>query len=328
MSPVGPDRTVISVIVPAFNAERFLPMTLDSIRGQSEKRWECIVVDDGSSDATADIADCYARDDSRIRVVRKANGGASSARNTGYRASDRGSSFVTFMDADDVYLPHALTTLLAAAESDSTGVGSHGLADLIDQGGRPIAPGEYAAKGRRRLGLEGRRLRVWPLDRPTDFRVLVNGNVLFPPGLVLARRHAYDAVGPFDQQFNGPEDWDMLIRLSRMGHLTFVDDVILLYRRHGSNLGAQPGIERQAWMVRCKAFHSPDNSPEQREIARVGWRAYQRDMAIERYRSARIAISNRRPAAAVKELGRLAVSCGRYARGYPRPRLVRGSPNW
>ena len=119
-------------------------------------------------------------------------------------------------------------------------------------------PGAYPERGRSRLALDGRRLRTLPLNRPTDFSVLINGNVLFPPGLVLARRWAYERVGPFDESFRGAEDWDMLIRLSRLGHLSFVDQVILHYRRHDANAGAAAGIERAAWLVRCKAFDSPE----------------------------------------------------------------------
>src|SRR5207237_4739770 len=118
------------------------------------------------------------------------------------------------------------------------------------------------ARGRRRIGVVGRRRVELALDSPTDFAVLVNGNVLFPPGLLLARRNAYERAGRFDSWFRGPEDWDMLIRLSRQGYLAFENEVILLYRNHDSNLGAAPGIERAAWLVRCKAFHSPENTDE------------------------------------------------------------------
>jgi glycosyltransferase involved in cell wall biosynthesis len=318
-------KPLVSIVVPAYNAGRFLAQTLESAVAQTEARWECVVVDDGSTDDTFDVASAFARDDARIRVLRVENGGTSAARNRGFRSSSPDAPYVTFMDGDDVWLPHALETLLERLERSPEAVGSHGLAETIDGAGRPLEPGRYAETGRRRLGLQGRRLVVWPLDRPTSFEVLVNGNVLFPPGLVLARRRAYELAGPFDESFSGPEDWDMLIRLSRFGGLELVDRVILHYRRHDANQGARPTTPRQAWLVRCKAFHAPENSPEQRQIARRGWRAYQVAMTAERLGLARRALRSREPAAALAHLARLPVYGWRYARGYPLPR-VRAQP--
>jgi glycosyltransferase involved in cell wall biosynthesis len=319
---------LISVIVPAYNVAQFLPATLDSIVAQTEERWECIVVDDGSSDDTHAVATGYARNEERIQVVRVTNGGASHARNAGFRRSSSDSEYISFMDSDDVWLPDALATLLRAAAGNEQAIGSHGLGEMIDAHGAPIYPGAWAEAGRNRLGLEGHRLVRWPLDRPTSFAVLVNGNVLFPPGLVLARRRAYELAGPFDEALNGPEDWDMLIRLSRFGDLEFVNDVILGYRRHEKNLGANPSVPRLAWLVRCIAFHSPENSPKQQDIARRGWRAYQVRMAIERLASAGRALARGRLLAGARDAARIPVYAWRYLRGYPRPRVIREPLTW
>ena len=319
---------LISVIVPAYNVAEFLPATLESIVAQTEERWECVLVDDGSSDETYSVAAGYERDDSRIRVVRVSNGGASHARNEGFRRSSASSKYVTFMDSDDVWLPHALATLLGGAARNEQAIGSHGLGELIDAEGAPIAPGVWADAGRNRFGVDGHRLIRWPLDRPTSFAVLVNGNVLFPPGLVLARRKAYELAGPFDEALSGPEDWDMLIRLSRFGDLEFVNEVILEYRRHHKNLGASTSVPRQAWLVRCIAFHSQENTPLQRDIARRGWRAYQVRMALDRVASARRALSRGHIATAAADAARLPVYAWRYIRGYPRPRVTREPLAW
>lgn len=321
-------KPLISIVVPAFDVAEFLPATLESIIAQTERRWECVVVDDGSYDDTFSVAAGYERKDSRIRVVRVANGGAAHARNEGFRRISAGSEWVSFMDSDDVWLPRALETLLRGAARDGSAIGSHGLGEFIDGSGAPLSPGVWAEAGRNRLGVEGHRLIRWPLDRPTSFAVLVNGNVLFPPGLVLARRGAYERAGPFDEALNGPEDWDMLIRLSRLGDLEFVNEVILHYRRHGKNLGAGMSVPRQAWLVRCIAFHSPENSPSQQDLARRGWRAYQVRMARDRLASARRALGGGRFATAAGEAARLPVYAWRYIRGYPRPRVLREPLAW
>jgi glycosyltransferase involved in cell wall biosynthesis len=83
-SPTPPD---VSVIVPAFNAEATLGATLDALQAQTFGGWEAVVVDDGSTDATAALAGERARADSRIRLVRQENGGVSAARNAGIAAA-------------------------------------------------------------------------------------------------------------------------------------------------------------------------------------------------------------------------------------------------
>jgi glycosyltransferase involved in cell wall biosynthesis len=316
---------LISIVMPTYNSGRFLGRTLESVVAQTEQRWECVVVDDGSADKSPRIAAEYSAADPRFRVIEQPNGGASSARNSGFRATNPSTSFVTFMDSDDVWLPHALATLLARLQANPQAIGSHGLAEFIDEDDELVAPGMYAERGRSRLGREGRRLIEWPLDRPTNFDVLINGNVLFPPGLVLTRRSVYEVVGPFDESLNGPEDWDMLIRLSRHGHFEFVNEVLLHYRRHDSNLGASGTIPEQAWLVRCKAFHSPENSPEQQRAARLGWRAYQVRMALEALGEGRTALRRRHVPGVMKACLRLGAAFVRYVRGWPAPR-VRSQP--
>ena len=120
----------------------------------------------------------------------------------------------------------------------------------------------------------------------------------------------------------------MLIRLSRLGDLDFVDRVILRYRRHDANQGALPSTPKQAWLVRCIAFHSPENSALQRKIARRGWRAYQLYMSAERMRGALRALAGGNVLAAARDAVRLPVYAWRYLRGYPLPRATREPLAW
>jgi glycosyltransferase involved in cell wall biosynthesis len=322
----------VSVVIPAFNTARFLGETLQSLRNQSLQDWECVVVDDGSSDGTLDVVLEHAAADPRVRGVRTENRGPSAARNHGYVLTSPESDFVTFMDSDDVWLPHALATLSSRLRGDPAAIGAHGLAEMMDESGTAMPAWGHSTYGRSRLGLEGNRLIPWPLNRPTSFEVLINGNVLNPPGLLLARRSGYERVGRFDEQVgenvNGAEDWDMLIRLSRHGYLSFVNDVLLYYRRHDSNLGAAPGIERRAWRVRCKAFHSPENSREQQRIARLGWKAYQRRMIRERFDSGMHSVRTRNVWPGLKAFAQIPAHALRYARGYPTPRVIQSSEPW
>ncbi|HET7736631.1 MAG TPA: CDP-glycerol glycerophosphotransferase family protein [Nocardioidaceae bacterium] len=110
----------VSVIVPVYNVEKYLAECLDSIAAQSFDDYEVVVVDDGSPDGSRAIAERYAAADSRVRVVRRENGGLGAARNTGIRHA-RG-EFLTFLDSDDVLPPHALRALVTSARETGSDV--------------------------------------------------------------------------------------------------------------------------------------------------------------------------------------------------------------
>lgn len=103
---------LISVIIPAYNTQDYLPHCLDSLLCQTLPDFELLLIDDGSTDGTAAVADRYAEDDNRVKVIRKENGGVSSARNRGLEVA-RG-EFITFVDSDDTVLPTYLEKLHAA----------------------------------------------------------------------------------------------------------------------------------------------------------------------------------------------------------------------
>ena len=106
----------VSVIMPAYNSEVYIRESIDSVLAQTFADFELIVVDDGSTDTTAAIAESYS--DSRIRLIRQPNRGVSVARNTGLEASQ--GQFITFLDSDDLYYPDFLKTLHRLIQSNQT----------------------------------------------------------------------------------------------------------------------------------------------------------------------------------------------------------------
>ncbi len=114
----------ISVIMPCYNAEKYLAACLDSLLDQTMRDFEAILIDDGSSDGTADVAAAYAARDTRLRLIRQENAGVSAARNAGLALAQ--GDWVFFLDADDLLTPDALDALLAcAAEGTDMVVGLH-----------------------------------------------------------------------------------------------------------------------------------------------------------------------------------------------------------
>ncbi len=109
------DQLPLSIIVPVFKAEKFLPACLDSILSQTFTDFELILIDDGSPDNSGKICDEYALKDTRVKVIHKMNGGASTARNAGVEAAQ--GKYIGWVDADDYISPVMYATLHSLAEN-------------------------------------------------------------------------------------------------------------------------------------------------------------------------------------------------------------------
>jgi GT2 family glycosyltransferase len=265
-------------------------------------------------DQTGAVVEAVVALDDRVRLVRQRCGGSSMARNRGFLESCPFTEYVTFMDADDLWEPRALEALAGRLCENPSAIGAHGVAEFIDAHGNPLNPGGFAAFGRRRLGFLDGQIREWPLAAPTVFETLVWTGPLYPPGLLLARRSAYEKAGLFDVGLLHCEDWDMCLRLSRQGRLEFVNEVLLSYRRHQSNQSNdRRGSSLMVRKLHRKTFFSPENTPAQRELLRAGWKAWQRYKVREKCRVVRMGSVRERCSAVAS----LPVHALRYMRGYP-----------
>ncbi len=141
---------MISIIVPVYNAEQYLRRCIDSILAQSHTDFELLLINDGSKDASGDICDEYATQDTRIRVFHKKNGGVSSARNLGIEESK--GEWITFIDADDYVHPDFLASLYAQHDADLI-IGSFQLVGS-DESWNGILPNETYGRDVLRLKLE------------------------------------------------------------------------------------------------------------------------------------------------------------------------------
>ena len=134
-------QSVISVIIPVYNVEQYLPRCLDSVLSNTYRNLEIICVDDGSTDGSAAILQDYAKKDSRIVVITKENGGVSSARNAGL---DRMTGeFVTFIDSDDFVHPQYVELLYHALLECGTSVAIRGF-QIVDDITDSEIPGSYS----------------------------------------------------------------------------------------------------------------------------------------------------------------------------------------
>lgn len=135
----------ISAIIPAYNAQSFLRQTLDSLLAQTLPPKEIIVVDDGSTDETASIAEAMAREHGHIRLVRQPNAGGARARLRGMQTASH--PLLYFIDADDVALPDALERLAKGFNASPQASLCYGSAQMIDATGEPISTPQNCPPG-------------------------------------------------------------------------------------------------------------------------------------------------------------------------------------
>lgn len=195
-----------SVVCPAFRAVDTIAATIESVLGQSCADLEMLVVDDGSGDATPEIADAYAARDARIRVIRQPNGGTAAARNTGIAAAT--GHHVSLIDNDDVWLPSYLEEVGAAFDS-APGAGL-AFADAWTFNDRSCRV--------HRLTTLSDLPPVPPVLGPDDLLLaLLRVNFVTASGATVTRE-ALAAAGPFEAEISGSDDWDMWLRIAASGH--------------------------------------------------------------------------------------------------------------
>ncbi len=266
----------ISVVVPAYKVERFLEETIQSVLSQTYSNWELILVDDGSPDRTFEIASHYADQyPHRIRVFSQPNSGPASARNTGYSFASPASTYVAFLDGDDLWEPDALEVLLAELKANPDAYGVHARARLIDSKSRVLPDTERLAGLLKRHKIENGTLVTLPLDGRTEFSALVFDNCIVTPGVTLLQKAALEEVGGFDPELFGTEDWELWVRISRARPFVFLDHIVLNYRQHEANISRRKrSMNLNTERARVKMVNSPQNSPEQRRLSQLGWQLH------------------------------------------------------
>jgi glycosyltransferase involved in cell wall biosynthesis len=212
----------VSVVVPAYNCEAYLAEALNSILRQSCPPGEVIVVDDGSTDATAQVAAGFG---DRVRYVRQTNQGSAAARNQGVALAH--GALLAFLDADDLWAPDKLARQLAALERD------------------PVLDGVFGHlthfRSPDRLGDEAVERLIVPPDPMPGYSVAT----------LLIRRAAFDRVGPFAAEYRVSEFIDWYARAADAGlRFELLPEVVTRRRVHGDN-STRRNLDRRVEYVRA-----------------------------------------------------------------------------
>ena len=264
----------VSVVIPAYNAAKTIGVALDSVRGQSLRVGEIVVVDDGSGDETATIVrDRYA--DCRF-VERTSNGGPAAARNDGLRHSS--GEWIAFLDGDDAWLPWRLDVQLRLAErSPDVAVWCGATTGLNHE-----APDAGAAPDAETVST-----RVIPLDEFVRHNPVATSTAL-------VKRRVLEEVGGFDEAFRGPEDLDLWLRIAAANEIRRIDAPLARYRQAVGSLSMDDRtFLPQVLRVLDKAFENGgalSNRPELRLSAEsnqywnASWMAFNRGSRIDAVR--------------------------------------------
>ncbi len=232
-----PTRPSISVVIPAYNGEQYLPVALAAVLKQSFLPLEIIVVDDGSQDGTASRVEEIARSEPLIRLICQPNGGTQVARNTGIAAAQ--GDYIALLDQDDRWLPGYLAAMSAHLRPDAIIFSDY---QIIDEAGQVITP----------------RVRVRAAQMKLPYILL--GNYVFLSGTIFARS-LWQATGPFDPGLIGTGDWDWLIRLCLKDvrlQAAPIGQALWQYRLHPSNTTRNVELmTRNMLQVLDKTFQRP-----------------------------------------------------------------------
>ena len=210
--------SLISIIVPAYNAAKTIRETIASVQQQTIHDWELIAIDDGSTDNTLKIVKGIK--EPRLKVISIVNSGVAEARNTGLTHAE--GAYIAFLDADDLWVEDKLERQLQALQQNPDAVVAYSWTCFMDR-----EEDGYVYHGSPSYQYAG-----------NVYARLLIADFIHSGSNTLIRKSALDRVGGFDAKCSGCADWDMWLRLSVIGDFAVVPEYQILYRRAATSMSA------------------------------------------------------------------------------------------
>ena len=201
------NNKIVSVIIPTYNRGKYLPRAIVSVLSQSYNNFELIVVDDASTDNTAEIVNSI--DDPRLKYIcHDQNKGGAAARNTGIKAAK--GDYIAFQDSDDEWMPEKLAKQMDVFIDCAADVGAVYCSYLMKSENRSsFIPAAHIVRRNGNILLE-----------------ILAESFIGTPTLVV-RRDIFDKIGLFDENLSRFQDWDMAIRIAQEYHFQFIDEQLV-----------------------------------------------------------------------------------------------------
>ncbi|MGQ9670729.1 MAG: glycosyltransferase family 2 protein [Desulfosoma sp.] len=225
---MGTEPPLVSVVIPAYNAAWCVERAVRSVLSQDYPSVEVIVVDDGSTDGTPQILEKY-RD--RVHVLRKPNGGLSSARNAGIAAAQ--GDYVAFLDADDFWFPQKLSRQMAFMTANPSLGFTSTAAVVVAEDGTPLS--------------------LWRCpEKASCLTATIFARLSAVPGSgsgVVVLKHLFHRVGLFDEGLSSVEDVDMWLRLSVVAPYGCLNEPLVVIVRHGCGMSRNGPVMLEATLA-------------------------------------------------------------------------------
>lgn len=200
----------VSVIMPAFNAEKTISAAVESVFKQTFENWELLVINDGSTDSTLDIMSQF--NDERIRLITQVNQGVAAARNTGLRQAN--GEYIAFLDSDDLWLPTKLEKQAALLKRSGIELG---LVYTKHRGFIDDPTQSFSMDVDASIGYDNDYHRLLIMDYVPTLTVMIRASLI-------------SDIGYFREDLRGTEDWDYWIRIAKYYGLERVNEELALYR--------------------------------------------------------------------------------------------------
>jgi len=208
---------LVSIIIPAYNAERFIAETIDSVISQDYPDWELLIVNDGSTDSTKSIIDTYAKRDERITTIHKTNSGVSDSRNTGIKHAK--GDYIFFLDADDVWNPNNVSEKVNYLNKEKVDA-VYSSCELINESSIPM---NSFLKGAANVTL-------------SDI-LSSKGNYTTAPSGIVVTKQVLEKIKGFDVHLSNNADTDFFISiLAAKFKIGFITTALWKYRIHEGNM--------------------------------------------------------------------------------------------
>jgi GT2 family glycosyltransferase len=219
----GNKNPFFSIICPCYNQAEFLMAAIHSVQSQEFGQWELILVNDGSTDDSAEIAENFERTDPRIRVIHQANQGLSNARNAGSAVAI--GQYLGFLDADDIYLAGAFHAVFSQISRSD--------ADLIIGGYRYFKENDFFHTQKFSRNELSPAVLLWANQAP--------------PVAHFIKHSVAKSIGDFDLKLKSCEDWEFWIRVAKMGFkIITISEVIAGYRYVPNSMSRKPKVMYEA----------------------------------------------------------------------------------
>ncbi len=241
----------VDVIIPAYNAAKYLAPALASVEAQTFEDWRILLIDDGSTDSTADVAVPFIeRLGKRITYIRQENQGLPAARNAAIRSSS--AEYLALLDSDDIWLPSRLAESLAFLDSHPNVGVSHSSVAIVDEAGEILETLDTPQKH------SDGRIAPYIYMRKVHLRCPT----------ISFRRRCVEMVGLFDETLRATEDRDLWFRIAQHFEVGFIDKVLAHYRISTASMSTDPNRMLQAQLQFIqKHYGSPGCGRMARRIA-------------------------------------------------------------